>query len=81
LALGTVVSERGKPTNRRADRRRQERRLLWSVLIFLVVGGAVAIALAYGSRAVVLGATCLLAGAGILGLLWLILMIIERLAE
>jgi hypothetical protein len=75
------VSDKGKPTNRRAQRRREQRRLLWAVIIFLVVGGSVAIVLGYGSRAVVLGATCLLAGAGILGLLWLILLIIERLAD
>ncbi|MGD8966332.1 MAG: hypothetical protein PVI07_02380 [Anaerolineae bacterium] len=75
------MSEEGKPTNRRAERRKEQRRLLWAVLILLVVGGGMAIALAYGSRAVVLGAICLLAGAGILGLLWLILLIIERLAD
>ena len=75
------MSEKGRPTDRRAQRRREQRRLLGAVLIFLVVGGGIAIALAYGSRAVPLGATCLLAGAGILGLLWLILLIIERLAE
>jgi hypothetical protein len=75
------MSEGGKPTNRRAQRRKEQRRLLWAVLIFLVVGGGIAIAVAYGSRAVLLGVTCLLAGAGILGLLWLILLIIERLAE
>jgi hypothetical protein len=74
------MSTEGKPTNRRAQRRREQRRLLWAVIIFLIVGGGLAIALAYGSRAVVLGVTCLLAGAGILGLLWLILLIIERLA-
>ena len=75
------MGEGGKPTNWRAERRKEQRRLLWAVLIFLVVGGGMAIALAYGSRAVVLGAACLLAGAGILGLLWLILSIVERLAE
>jgi hypothetical protein len=75
------MSEAGKPTDRRAERRKEQRRLLWAVLIFLVVGGGMAIALAYGSRAVVLGVICLLAGAGILGLLWFILSIIERLAE
>lgn len=75
------MSEELKPTDRRAERRKEQRRLLWAVVIFLVVGGGLAIALAYGPRAVVLGATCLLAGAGILGLLWLILVIIERLAE
>jgi hypothetical protein len=76
-----MMSEAGKPTDRRARRRAEQRRLLWAVLLFLVVGGGLAIALAYGSRAVVLGVICLLAGAGILGLLWLILLIIERLAE
>jgi hypothetical protein len=75
------MSEGGKPTNQRAQRQQEQRRLLWAVLIFLVVGGGIAIALAYGSRAVILGAVCLLAGAVILGLLWLILLIIERLAE
>jgi hypothetical protein len=51
------------------------------VVAFLVVGGGVAIALTYGPRAVVLGVIALLAGAGMLGLLWLILLLIERLAE
>lgn len=74
------MRKEGRPTNRRAERRREQRRLLWAVLIFLVVGGGLAIVLAYGSRALILGATCLLAGAGILGILWLILLIIERLA-
>jgi hypothetical protein len=76
-----MMSGGGKPTDRRAQRRAEQRRLLWAVLLFLVVGGGLAIALAYGSRAIVLGVACLLAGAGILGVLWLILLIIERLAE
>jgi hypothetical protein len=58
--------------------RREQQRLFWVVAGFLVVGGGAAIALAYGSRAVVLGATCLLAGVGILALLWGILLLIER---
>jgi fatty acid desaturase len=81
LAPRVVMNEEGQPTNRRAERRKEERRLLWAVLLFLVVGGGLVIALAYGPRAVALGVTCLLAGAGILGLLWLILRIIERMAE
>jgi hypothetical protein len=76
-----MMSRGGKPTDRRAQRRAEQRRLLWAVLLFLVVGGGLAIALAYGSRGIVLGVICLLAGAGILVLLWLILSIIERLAE
>lgn len=48
---------------------------------FLVIVGGAVIALAYGSRAVVLGATCLLAGAGILSLLWALLVLVERWVE
>lgn len=69
------------PTNPRARRRQEQRRLFWAVVIFLVIGGGAAIAVSYGSRAVVLGATCLLAGAGILGLIWLVLSLIEHLAK
>jgi len=74
-------SDSGKPSDLRARRRREQRRLLRIVVAFLVVGGGVAIALTYGPRAVVLGVVALLAGAGLLGLLWLILLLIERLAD
>lgn len=71
----------GKPTDLRAQRKREQRRLFWIVATFLVVVGSIAIALVYGLPAVVLGLVCLLAGAGVLGLLWLILLLIERLAQ
>ena len=51
------------------------------VLAFLVIGGTITIALVYGPPAAVLGLVCLLAGAGLLILLWLILLLIERLAK
>jgi hypothetical protein len=51
------------------------------VIIFLVVGGGVGIALAYGARAIALGLGCLLTGAGILGLLWAILTLMERVSK
>jgi len=76
-----VKDSPGKPSNPRAQRKREQRRLFWAVVVFLVVGGGVSIALAYGSRAIVLGVICLLAGAGILGLLWLILLLVERLVK
>jgi len=76
-----VKDNSGKPTDRRAQRRREQRRLFWIVAAFLVVGGGVSIALVYGPRAAMLGLTCLLAGAGVLGLLWLILSLMERLAK
>jgi hypothetical protein len=51
------------------------------VAAFLVVVGGIVIALVYGAPAAGLGLVCLLAGAGILGLLWLILLLIERLGD
>jgi hypothetical protein len=72
------MSSQDEASNPRAKRRREQRRLFWLVIGFVIVGGGAAIALAYGSRAVVLGAICLLAGIGILALLWGILLVIER---
>jgi type IV secretory pathway TrbD component len=71
----------GKPTDLRARRQREQRRLFWVVAAFLVVGGSITIALVYGLPAAALGLGCLLAGAGVLGLLWLILLLIERLTK
>ena len=51
------------------------------VAAFLVIVGSITIALVYGLPAAALGLGCLLAGAGILGLLWLILTAMERLAK
>jgi hypothetical protein len=72
------MMQTGKPTNPRASRRRAQRRLLWIVIAFLVVGGTLAIALVYGLPAAAQGLVCLLAGAGLVGLLWLILGLLER---
>lgn len=72
------LSEPRKPTDQRDRRRREQRRLFWAVVTFLVVGGSTVIALAYGARAVALGLTCLGAGVGVLGLVWLILSLMER---
>lgn len=71
----------GKPTNPRAQRKREQRRLFWIVAAFLVIVGSAVIALVYGLPAAVLGLGCLLTGAGILGLLWLILTVMERLVK
>jgi fatty acid desaturase len=71
----------GKPTDLRSRRRREQRRLLWIVIVFLLVVGTITIALVYGPPAAVLGFVCLLAGATILGLLWLILHLMERLSR
>jgi len=67
--------------NRAERRRREQRRLFWTVVAFLVVVGSVIIALVYGPRAAALGLACLLSGSGLLGLLWLVLLLIERLSK
>ena len=69
-----------RPAEPRAQRQREQRRLFWVVAAFLVIGGGITIALVYGPQAAALGLGCLLAGIGILGLLWLILTLMEKLA-
>jgi hypothetical protein len=66
------------PTDTRGDRRRLDRNLAWAVVIFLVGVGGVLIALIYGAGPALFGLICLAAGAGIFGLLWLILTLMER---
>ena len=82
---GRGKREQGEPVSANMDlrqqRRREQRRLLWAVIAFLVVVGTVTIALFYGVPAAALGLVCLLAGAGLLALLWLIMLLIERLAK
>jgi fatty acid desaturase len=67
-----------KPTNRREHRKRSERVLLGLVVLFLVVGGSVAIGLIYGWRAALTGLICLLPGAVVIILLWLFLAGVDR---
>ncbi len=62
----------------RNPRERTERALALAVVFFLVGVGSLAIMLAYGPRALLLGGICLVAGATIFGLLWGILTAIER---
>lgn len=69
------------PTDYRAFRRRLDRNLALAVVIFLVGVGGALIALVYGGGAAALGLVCLLAGAGLFGLLWLILTLMERWAQ
>lgn len=69
------------PTDLRAFRRREDRRLIIVVMLFLVVVGGVAIGLVYGWRVAAAGGVCLLGGATVLGLLWLILELAGRWAS
>jgi hypothetical protein len=62
----------------RAFRRREDLRLVLVVMAFLVVVGGVAIGIVYGWSNAAAGALCLLGGAAVLGLVWLILILVER---
>jgi hypothetical protein len=76
-----VNQDPGNPTDLRAKRASEQRRLFWVVIAFLTIVGGATIALVYGQSAAALGLACLSVGAGILGILWLILHVIERLAK
>jgi hypothetical protein len=69
------------PTDYRAYRRKTERNLAIAVVLVLVGVGGALIAAIYGSGAAALGLTCLLAGSGLFGLLWLALTLMERWAN
>jgi len=62
-------------------RRRTDRNLAQAVVIMLVGVGGGAIALVYGPGAAAVGVVCLLFGAGLFGLLWLILTLLEQWAD
>jgi hypothetical protein len=66
------------PTDYRAMRRKTDRNLALAVVVFLVGVGGALIAFIYGGGAAALGLVCLLGGAGIFGLLWLILTLMGR---
>jgi hypothetical protein len=65
-------------TDLRAFRRREDRRLMLVIMAFLVVVGGATIGVVYGWQTAMTGAVCLLGGAAVIGLLWLILFLVER---
>lgn len=69
------------PTDYRARRRQDDRRLLFAVIAFLLIVGGGLIYIIYGAGALFTGLACLLFGAGLLLLLWIILTAIERWAN
>jgi hypothetical protein len=73
------MPDKPRPTlNLRLLQRREDRRLAMVIAIFVVTVGGAAIGLVYGWSTAAWGGICLLAGAGMFGLLWLILSLIER---
>ena len=77
---GRPTQSTAAPTNRRAERQRDQRRLIAIVVGFLVVVGTMVIAFVYGAAPATLGLICLLTGAAVLLLLWGVLHLIERIA-
>ncbi len=67
-----------EPTDYRRYRRETDRKLLIAVLALLVVGGGALIGLIYGGWAAATALICLLAGAGLILFLWLLLSLLER---
>jgi predicted RND superfamily exporter protein len=69
------------PTDTRAIQRQFNRRMVWLVVLVLVVIGALLIAAIYGPAAGLLGLACLVVGASVIGLLWLVFSTLEKLAS
>ncbi len=70
-----------RATDLRAERRREQRKLLGIAAGFLVIVGTLVIALVYGTGPAALGLVCLMAGAAVLLLLWAVLLVSEHLAR
>jgi hypothetical protein len=66
------------PTDYRRYRRETDRKLAIAVVLFLLVVGTGLIAIIYKPSAGILAFICLLGGAGIIALLWILLTLIER---
>ena len=74
-----MPSHRSRPLiDLRAFRRKEDRRLVFVIMAFLIVVGGLAIGVVYGWTTAGTGVICLMVGAGAFGLLWLILSLIER---
>ena len=70
-----------RPTDMREYRKKLERRLVVAVVVALLIVGSVVIGLVYGWPSVLTGLICLVPGAAILGLLWLLLNWLERFVD
>jgi protein-S-isoprenylcysteine O-methyltransferase Ste14 len=70
-----------RPTDMREYRKKLERRLVVAVMVALLVVGSVVIGLVYGWQSILTGLICLVPGAAILGLLWLLLNWLERFVD
>ncbi len=72
------MPEENRPTNYRANRRRNDRILLWLVVGTLLVVGTGLIGAIWGLPAAITGGLCLGGGAGLILLLWGLLTLVEK---
>ena len=72
------MSDKPSPTNMRRYRRESDRKFLYLVIFTLVVVGGGLIALIYGPGAILTALPCLLAGAALIVVPWLILTAAEK---
>lgn len=70
-----------QPTDQRRYRRQTENRLLTSILLMLVVGGGGLIWAIFGRSAALSSMLCLIPGAIVIAVLWLLLGGLERLTR
>ena len=69
---------RRQPTDLRKQRAQLYRGLTLLAVFVLVIGGGVLIGVFYGASAGLMGLACLLAGSGLIGLLWLVFTLIGK---
>jgi hypothetical protein len=86
LIKGLIMPEEDRnaaqqPTNYRQTRRNQDRMQVVLVILMLVVGGSSLIGLIWGVQAAMFGGVCLVAGAILIGGLWLGLSLVEKLMD
>lgn len=73
-----MSSQERPPTDYRALRKRHERWTLIAAIVVLVVAGGGLIGLVFGFSQLLTALPCLLAGAGLLAGLYLVLVVMER---
>jgi membrane protein implicated in regulation of membrane protease activity len=75
------MSDMLPPTNMRRFRRESDRKFLYLVIFTLVVVGGTLIALIYGPGSLLTALPCLLAGAALILVPWLLLTVFEKWRE
>lgn len=78
MPLNHQGKQAGPPTDYRQNRRRQEKKLLYLVIVVLVGVGTALIGLIWGRQAALLGGSCLVGGAVLIVGLWLLLSLIQK---